>query len=121
MNNNVNQPKKQSTYTSSTFIIIVGVLSLLFIIIYLYNNYKAASLLATNVTIAYSMCPNYWDSMGNGKCKNTNSLGTCSKTAGSNIMDFSGDVFTNKNTGNYSKCKWANACNVSWSNIDRLC
>ena len=25
------------------------------------------------------------------------------------------------NTGNYSKCKWASACGVSWSNIDRLC
>jgi len=36
-------------------------------------------------------------------------------------MDFSGVIFTNANTGNYAKCKWAKACNVSWSGIDRLC
>ena len=105
----------------STFVIIVGVLMLIFIIVYLYNRFKAASLLATTITVPFSICPNYWDSLGNGKCKNTNSLGTCNKEPGSNIMDFSGDIFTNINTGNYSKCKWANTCNVSWSNIDRIC
>ena len=116
-----NQPVKKPTYSSTTFITIVGVLILLYISVYLYNSYKAASLLATTITIPYSMCPNYWDSLGNNKCQNTNSLGLCNKGAGSNIMDFSGDIFNNVNTGNYAKCKWASACNVSWSNIDRLC
>ena len=118
---NANQPVKKSTYSSTTFIIIIGVLLLAYVIVYLYNNYKAASLLATSSTIAYSICPSYWDSIGNSKCKNTNSLGSCSTESGANIMDFSAKVFTNVNTGNYAKCKWANACNVTWSGIDRLC
>jgi len=36
-------------------------------------------------------------------------------------MDFNSDVFTNVNSGNYAKCKWAKGCNVSWGSIDRLC
>jgi len=120
MSNN-NQTVRKTTYSSTTFIIIAGVLGLIFVIIYLYNSYKATSLLATTATVAYATCPDYWDSIGNGKCQNTNSLGTCSKEVGSNIMDFSGEIFTNANTGKYAKCKWATACNVSWNNIDRLC
>ena len=120
MSNN-NQQIRKSNYSSTTFITIVGVLGLVFVIIYLYNKYQATMLLATTATTPYSMCPNYWDSIGNGKCQNTNSLGKCSKEPGANIMDFSSDIFTNANTGNYSKCKWASACNVSWSHIDRLC
>jgi hypothetical protein len=118
---NANQTIRKTNYSSTTFIIIAGVLALAFIIIYMYNSYKASLLLATTATVPYSMCPNYWDSVGNGKCQNTNSLGTCSKDPGANTMDFSGEIFTNANTGNYAKCKWASACNVSWSNIDRLC
>ena len=68
-----------------------------------------------------STCPDYWDSIGSGKCQNTNSLGSCSNTEGANVMDFSGEVFTNKNTGDYAKCKWAKSCNVSWGHIDRGC
>ena len=121
MNNNTNQTTKKPTYSSTTFIIIAGVLLLVFVIVYLYNSYKKASLLATSITVPYSICPSYWDSIGNSKCQNTNSLGSCSNTPGSNIMDFNSEVFTNPNTGNYAKCKWANACNVSWSGIDRMC
>lgn len=121
MNNN--QSVRKQTYTSTTVFIIVGVLLFIGICIYLYNSYKAfkAKLLATNATIAYTTCPDYWDSLGNMKCQNSNSLGSCSTNPGANIMDFSGEIFTNGNTGNYAKCKWAKACNTAWSNIDRLC
>ena len=118
---NSNQSIRKTTYSSTTFIIIIGVLSLCFLIIYIYKTYMAIKELTTNVTLPYAICPNYWDSIGNKKCKNVNSLGSCSKDIGANIMDFSGEIFTNKNTGDYAKCKWANACNVSWSNIDRIC
>jgi hypothetical protein len=122
MNNN-NQSIRKQNYSSTTVFIVIGVIVLVGICVYLYNTYKAfkAKLLATNVTLAYASCPDYWDSVGNGKCKNTNSLGSCSTTSGANVMDFSGEVFTNNNTGNYAKCKWAKACNIAWSNIDRLC
>lgn len=122
MSNNNTQIRK-TTYSSSSVMIIVGVLVLAFIVIYLYNSYKnfKANLLATTATNAGATCPDYWDSIGNGKCQNTNSLGSCSNTPGANIVDFSGEIFKNLNTGNYSKCKFAKSCNVSWSNIDRLC
>ena len=120
MNSNNQTGYRKSTYTSTTFIIIIGVMLLFGIVIYLYNLYKSFSNIP-NATLASSICPDYWDSIGNGKCKNTNAIGKCSKTDGANIVDFSGDIFTNTNTGEYSKCKWANACNVSWSIIDRLC
>ena len=119
MSNN-NQTIRKSTYTSDTVIIIVGVLSLIFIIIYIYQNYKKILPKPTGQMIS-STCPDYWESIGNGQCKNVNALGSCSKTEGSNVIDFGGEVFTNKNTGDYAKCKWAKSCNVSWGNIDRLC
>ncbi len=72
-------------------------------------------------TIAYSACPDYWDSLGNGKCQNTNKIGSCSNQDGADIMDFGGEVFTNTNIGNYAKCRWTQSCNASWGNIDRLC
>jgi predicted negative regulator of RcsB-dependent stress response len=120
MNNN--RPIRRQTYTSNTIMLIVGVLILAGIGIYLYNNYKSIknSIMPT-ATLAMPQCPDYWDSVGNSICQNTNSLGSCSVTPGANKMDFSGDIFTNANTGNYAKCKWSKACNVSWSGIDRLC
>jgi hypothetical protein len=114
---------RRSTYTASTVIIIISVLALAFIAVYLYNQYKEYNkkMLGTNITQGFAICPNYWDSIGNGKCQNTHLLGSCSNNEGANIMDFSGQVFTNKNTGDYAKCKWARACNVSWSGVERLC
>jgi len=120
MSNNNSQTIRKTNYTSTTFIIIFGVLGVIGLFIYIYNSYKN-NLPSPTATLIGATCPDYWDSIGNSKCKNVNSLGTCSNTDGANIVDFSGDVFTNNNTGNYSKCKWAKACNMSWSNIDRLC
>lgn len=114
---------RKQHYSSTTVLIIVGFLIFIGLCVYLYNTYKEfkAKLLATNVTKAFTMCPDYWESIGNNKCQNTKSLGSCSTMEGSNIMDFGGEIFTNGNTGNYAKCKWAQGCNVSWSGIDRLC
>jgi hypothetical protein len=112
-----------SFYSTNTFLIIISCLAVVYICVMLYNLYKEnkAKLLATSITRSASTCPDYWDSIGNGRCQNTNSLGSCSKEKGANIMDFSGEIFTNKTMGDYAKCKWASACNVSWSNINRLC
>ena len=110
----------KSTYTSDTVILIIGILLFIFIIIYIYNTYKSLTSIPLS-TVAYTPCPDYWDSLGNGKCQNINKLGSCSNGEGADVMDFSGDVFTNTNTGDYAKCKWSQACKASWSNIDRLC
>ena len=120
MNNN-NQYIRKSTYTSDTILIIIGILSLIFIIIYIYNNYYKNKLPIPTGEMLGATCPDYWDSIGNGQCQNVNGLGTCSRTDGANIVPFDSEIFTNTNTGNYAKCKWAKSCNVSWSNIDRLC
>ena len=121
MNNNRNTIRKQ-TYTSDTVMLIVGFLAIVGICIYLYNNYKSLkNSLIPKATLTFTQCPDYWDSIGDNKCQNTNSLGSCSTNPGSNTMDFSGEIFTNSNTGNYAKCKWAKACNVSWGGIDRIC
>ena len=121
-NSNSNSIRKE-TYSTSSIIIIVSLLGLVGIFIYLYNSYKAfkAKLLATNITQIYASCPDYWDTISKDKCQNVNKLGSCSITNGANTMDFSGDIFTNANTGNYAKCKWAKACNIAWGNVDRLC
>lgn len=118
-----NQTVRNQTYSSSTVLVILGVLVLFGICVYLYNTYKnfRTKLLSPNATIANPICPDYWDTVGNNKCQNSKALGSCSTSTGANIMDFSGEIFTNKNTGNYAKCKWAKACNIAWSNIDRLC
>lgn len=123
MNNNNNISIRKQHYTSTTVIVIVAILAFIGLCIYLYNVYKdfKNKLLATNITKIYSNCPDYWESIGNNKCQNTKMLGSCSNRIDSNIMDFSGEIFTNGNTGNYAKCKWANACNISWGGIDKLC
>jgi hypothetical protein len=118
---NSNQAIRKTTYSANTFMIIAGVLCLLFIIIFLYQQYQAVKALTTTVTKPYPMCPDYWDSIGNGQCQNTNGLGSCSNTPGSNIVDFNTSIFNNPNIGYYTKCRWANSCNVSWGNINKLC
>ena len=120
MNNN--RSIRRQTYTSDTIMMVVGLLALAGICIYLYNNYKnLKNSIMPTATIPIAQCPDYWDSIGDKKCQNSKSLGSCSVTPGANIMDFSGEIFTNANTGNYAKCKWAKSCNVSWGGIDRLC
>ena len=115
---------RNKTYSTNKVIIIIGLLSVIFIIVYIYNNYTKiiASTLPTNTGSAIgATCPDYWDSIGNGKCQNTKKIGSCSKTDGADVMDFSSELFNNINIGNYAKCKWAKGCNVSWSGIDRTC
>jgi len=114
---------RQQHYSSSTVLTVVGILIFIGVCVYLYNAYKdfKNKLLLENGSITYSVCPDYWDTLSNNKCQNSKYLGKCSNQQGNNVMDFSGVVFTNNNTGNYAKCKWAKSCNITWSNIDRLC
>jgi len=109
-------------YGSTTVIYIVSFLAIGIAIIYLYKFYKSFQLASasTNANL-FPDCPDYWDSIGKGVCRNVNFLGSCAQTPGSNTVDFSGTLFTNVNTGNYAKCKWSQGCNMSWSGIDRVC
>ena len=109
-------------YSATTVIYIVGFLAMAIALIYLYNFYKTfKGTTGTTVPNSYPDCPDYWESIGNGVCRNTNFIGSCAKTPGSNTVDFSGDIFTNVNTGAYAKCKWSQACNMAWSGVERIC
>jgi hypothetical protein len=125
MNNNTNGNSnkiRKATFNTNTVIIAIGVLSLIFIIIYIYKSYKNLSITPTKTGAALgATCPDYWDSIGNGRCQNSKKIGSCSKMDGADVIDFSSEVFTNTNTGNYAKCRWAKGCNVSWGGIDRSC
>lgn len=111
-------------YTSTTAMVMVGVIGLSILSIYFYNMYKdfkAKSLEEAKNNIKPPECPDYWVSLGNKKCKNTMKLGKCNRTDGNDVIDFNNVIFTNANTGDYSKCKWARACDVYWSGVDRAC
>lgn len=94
----------------------------LFLIYYIYTVYKSMTKDKKKDTRPYPKCPDYWESEGNSKCKNTHKIGLCrTGKAPNDSVDFSDDIFTNKMTGNYMKCKWAKSCQVPWEGIDDLC
>jgi hypothetical protein len=109
-------------YSTTTVIYIIGFLIFAFACVYLYNYYKSfkAKLQATQAQLIPE-CPDYWETIGDKKCKNVNFLGSCANSSNNNIVDFSGEIFTNSNTGDYTKCKWAKACSMPWSGIERVC
>ena len=111
-----------NTYITTTVVIyIIGILVLFLMIIYFYNEYKKLKEedRKNKKDIYYSNCPDYWESVGEGKCKNTFKLGKCALDNNS-IMDFNDDIFKNTD-GNYAKCKWAKSCDTYWANINKLC
>lgn len=109
-------------YSTTTIIYVILFLVLALGIVYLWNFYKTfKSQLLPSQAMLKADCPDYWESIGDGKCQNVNVLGSCANQPGTNIVDFSGDIFTNSNTGDYAKCKWATACSMSWTGIDRVC
>ena len=70
-----------------------------------------------------SKCPDYWTNLGGSKCKNEHNIGLCKKyngTYGSDIMDFSDDLFKG-DKGLFYKCSWARKCKAPWEGIDKLC
>jgi hypothetical protein len=58
-------------------------------------------------------CPDYWESIGPGKCRNTLKVGKCTETDEMNFNDpkYSGP------TGLAEKCKWANSCGLVWDGL----
>ncbi len=57
-----------------------------------------------------SECPDYWETIGPNKCRNTLKLGKCAD------MDFN-DPKYNGPTGTAEKCKWANSCGLVWDGL----
>ena len=60
-----------------TAVIVIVVIFVIFIIYKLYKKYVADSEQTWPEDI--SDCPDYWTNLGNGKCKNSQNLGTCTR------------------------------------------
>jgi hypothetical protein len=58
-------------------------------------------------------CPDYWESTGPNKCRNTLKVGTCQD---SDEMDFNDPKYSGP-TGTVEKCKWANGCGLVWDGL----
>jgi hypothetical protein len=70
-----------------------------------------------------SKCPDYWEVVGENRCRNVNKLGVClisDGTKDSDVMDFNLPIFEGKK-GLYYKCSWAQKCRVPWEGISNLC
>lgn len=59
-----------------------------------------------------SPCPDWWKSIGQGKCLNQKGMGSCNKK----IMNFNESVFKGSE-GLCAKYTWAKNCNISWDGI----
>ena len=118
---------KKALLNQEFYIYILGVLLVVAAGVYFWNQYKEWS--AQNTLIAGEQtkqsqileCPDYWETVGKNICKNSNKIGKCSITPGNDTMDFNDEIFTNTQSGLYSKCKWAKSCNVVWGGVDKLC
>jgi hypothetical protein len=102
-----------------TMIFIVGV----FVIYYTYNSYQSYKISKLdNDPRPLPVCPDYWESIGKGTCRNVHKIGDCRTGDSPNdTIDFSSNIFTNKVSGNYMKCKWAKECHAPWEGIDDMC
>jgi hypothetical protein len=58
-------------------------------------------------------CPDYWESTGPNKCRNTLKVGKCTDA---DEMDFNDTKYRGP-TGTLEKCKWANSCGLVWDGL----
>lgn len=120
--NNNSVKKDDSVFNSilsMTIIFLVGG----FVIYYLYKAYKDANnSLKKKDDRPIPKCPDYWESIEEGKCQNTHKISKCNLDPyPDNIANFNDAMFTNKVSGNYMKCKWSKECHAPWEGIDDLC
>jgi hypothetical protein len=102
---------------SFSIIVIVGI----FVLYYSYTAYKSFTQPKKKDTRPYPKCPDYWESVENGKCRNVHKIGKCRLNTSGDTVDFSGPVFQSKKRGDYMRCKWAKECHAPWEGIDDLC
>jgi hypothetical protein len=103
-------------------LIVALVVILAMVSYYGYDEYKASSE-KPQFPPFVSKCPDYWDVVGENRCRNVNKLGIClhgDGTKDSDVMDFNLPIFEGKK-GMYYKCSWAQKCQVPWEGISNLC
>lgn len=112
------EESKFNNIITMSVMIIVG----LFVIYYSYTIYKQVFGAKIKDPRPFPRCPDYWESVGDGKCKNVHKIGKCRTGKSPNdIVDFSEGIFADEKTGNYMKCKWAAGCETPWEGINDLC
>lgn len=86
-------------------IILAGTLTVIGFIIY-------RSKTTTQYPPELAECPDYWESTGSNKCRNTLKVGKCD----TDEMDFNDPKYSGP-TGLAEKCKWANSCGLVWDGL----
>ena len=110
-----------SYLNADTLIVFVGfiiVLLVLFTIIKDVRKMKQVSLEKQMEAKKVPSCPDYWESVGESKCRNIHKLGKCGHKQD---VDFSDNIFTDKRTGKIMKCRYAKECEISWEGTDKIC
>jgi len=123
INNIVNNGVIKGYSNLHVVVIFLGVLIVIWVLVYTYNMFKAMKKKEKEARkIKPNMCPDYWESLGNNRCKNVHKIGKCNLgDIGCNIADFNSEIFTNKKVGNIVKCQWSKDCESPWEGISNLC
>lgn len=93
----------------SIILSIIAVVVIITWIIIQYNKAFAKIVKSNTWPPNVNVCPDYWEKIPTGKCKNIKKLGSC------NLDDEGKDL--SKMTKD-QKCNWAKSCEVTW---DGLC
>jgi len=113
---------KEYTYMNvDTSIIVIGIIIVLLVIFKIVKDIRTVSQnrLAEQIKAKeISACPDYWETVGQNKCRNIHKLGKCGHN---NDVDFNDDMFVDKRTGNMMKCRYAKQCDISWEGASSLC
>jgi hypothetical protein len=110
-----------SYLTAGTFITVIGIIIVILVIFKIVRDVKALNdgkKETQKIAREVPMCPDYFEAVSPNKCRNIHKLGKCGHNRD---IDFSDDSFTNERVGNIMKCRYANACDLSWEGIDKLC
>ena len=124
INNIANNKGISGTYSNLHVVVIfVSVLIVVWVLVYTYNRFKAQKKKAKeDAKIKPAICPDYWESLGDNRCKNVHKIGKCNLgDVGSDITDFNSEIYTHKKIGNISKCEWSKKCESPWEEISNLC
>ena len=109
--------------TTKTFLIAVGVLSVIIASIYFYVEYRRITQSKMSKEHQDSLvndCPDYWETVSKDSktgivtCRNSHLLGRCANRPDTSTYTFSDPIFVNSSTGRRAKETWAHQCGVSW-------